>query len=123
MLPFLARLSIAAEKFLHISVKSSGPLPLSVSIASITSILFPVATPRGTSIFVIYATVFFPAPSPIATIFWAKVTASSIFFINAPEPVVTSSTILSLPAASFLLIIEAAINGILSTVAVTSLNA
>ncbi len=36
---------------------------------------------------------FRPAPSPIATIFCAKVTASSIFFINAPVPVVTSNIV------------------------------
>ncbi len=38
--------------------------------------------------------------------------ASSIFFINAPSPVVTSNTIASAPAAIFLLMIELAIKGI-----------
>ena len=43
--------------------------------------------------------------------------------MNAPEPVLTSSRMQSEPAASFLLMIEDAISGIESTVAVTSRSA
>ncbi len=43
--------------------------------------------------------------------------------MKAPAPVFTSKTIASAPAAIFLLIIELAINGIESTVPVTSLRA
>ena len=46
-----------------------------------------------------------------------------IFFINAPLPTVTSKTIFSAPLAIFLLIILDAINGILSTQEILSLNA
>ncbi len=64
-----------------------------------------------------------PAIVPIDTISFASATESSYFFINAPFPVLTSSTIASLPEANFLLIIELAIRDILSTVAVTSRRA
>ena len=80
-------------------------------------------SPKGISILVIKATVVFFACSPMATIFFANVSASSFLFIKAPLPQVTSNNILSLPAASFLLITDAAIKGILSTVSVTSRNA
>ena len=69
------------------------------------------------------AIVFLPALSPILTICLASLTASSIFFINAPLPTLTSRTIALAPDAIFLLIILLAIRGILSTTAVTSLNA
>ena len=50
-------------------------------------------------------------------------TSYDLVIINAPLPVFTSSTMQSLPAASFLLIMEEAISGMLSTVAVTSRRA
>ena len=105
------------------SVISSGPLPLSVSIASMTSKLLPTAQPSGCPISVIAATVRLPASSPISTIRFASVSASCSFSINAPSPTLTSSTMASLPAASFLLMIEEAISPKLSTVAVTSRSA
>ena len=105
------------------SVRSSGPFPFNVSTASITSKLFPILCPSGMSISVISATVFLPAFSPIATISFASAIESSILFINAPLPVFTSRRIQSFPAASFLLMIDTAISGILSTVAVTSRSA
>ena len=43
--------------------------------------------------------------------------------MNAPSPHLTSSTSALLPSASFLLMIEAEISGMLSTVAVTSRSA
>ena len=72
---------------------------------------------------VMTAEVCFPAMVPIFTIASAKATASSSVFINAPEPIFTSSTIASAPLASFLLMILLAIRGIQSTVAVTSRSA
>ena len=111
------------ENVWQILRKSSGPPPCRVWIASMISISFPTASPQGTSMSVRIATVSLPAPSPMATIFSASRRASSRLFIKAPLPTVTSSTILSLPAASFLLIMDAAINGMLSTVLVTSRRA
>ena len=49
--------------------------------------------------------------------------ASSSVFMNAPSPTLTSRTIASAPAASFFDMIDAAISGTLSTVAVTSRSA
>ena len=79
--------------------------------------------PSGISISVISAATFRPAFVPIATISFASAKESLSDFIKAPLPVFTSSTIQSLPDASFLLIIDAAIRGMLSTVAVTSRRA
>ena len=64
-----------------------------------------------------------PMRSPVATIILARCSASSVRFINAPEPVLTSSTNASIPSASFLLMMLAQISGGLSTVPVTSRNA
>ena len=61
------------------------------------------------------------SPSPI--IASASVRASSIVFMNAPSPTLTSSTIASAPPASFLDMMLAAISETLSTVAVTSRSA
>ena len=69
------------------------------------------------------AAVRLPLDFPIATIASASSRASSGVFIKAPLPHLTSSTIERVPAASFLLIIEDAISGILFTVAVTSRRA
>ena len=52
-----------------------------------------------------------------------KDAASSRVFMKAPSPTLTSSTIASAPAASFFDMIEEAISGTMSTVAVTSRNA
>ena len=69
------------------------------------------------------ATVLRPTAFPNSTIVLANTRASAIFFIKAPVPTVTSSKIASLPAAIFLDMIELAIKGIISTVAVTSRKA
>ena len=53
----------------------------------------------------------------------ASARASSIVFMNAPSPTLTSSTIACAPAAIFLDMIEAAISWMLSTVPVTSRSA
>ena len=60
---------------------------------------------------------------PIATISEASSTASSIFSMNAPLPVLTSRTIASVPEASFLLIMLEAMSGMLFTVPLTSRSA
>ena len=57
------------------------------------------------------------------TISLASAKESFSLFMKAPLPVLTSRTIASAPEASFLLMIELAINDILSTVAVTSRSA
>ena len=49
--------------------------------------------------------------------------ACSTVFMNAPEPTFTSRTSAPVPSAIFLLIMEAEISGIDSTVPVTSRNA
>ena len=92
-------------------------------MASITSNAFPTENPNGSSISEMTAAVFLPAPCPMRTISFASFRAASSVFINAPLPTFTSSTIVSAPAAIFLLMILLAINGRLSTVSVTSLNA
>ena len=68
----------------------------------------------------ITATVLRPLFRPIATISSANSRASFSVVINAPLPVLTSSTMAWAPAANFLLIIELAINALLATVPVTS---
>ena len=123
ILPFSARYNIFAANCRHTSVKSSGPFPFKVSTASITSRLFPILCPKGISILVMRATIFLPAFSPMETISFARAMESSTVFINAPLPVFTSKRIPSFPAASFLLIMDTAIRGMLSTVAVTSRSA
>ena len=105
------------------SVKSFGPCPFNVSIASCNSSALPIARPSGWFISEIIAIVLRPTLLPIRTIACANASASSNVFINAPLPVFTSNTIASAPAAIFLLIIEEAINGIELTVPVTSLKA
>ena len=69
------------------------------------------------------AATFFPMPLPIAIIVSARAFASSGVRRKAPSPDLTSSTRTSMPSAIFLLMIEAAISGRLSTVAVTSRSA
>ena len=83
----------------------------------------PAEPPKGTSIRVNRATVRIPASTPSATIRVASSVASPIDFMNAPDPTFTSSTRAVVPSAIFLLMIELAINGIDSTVPVTSRSA
>ena len=54
------------------------------------------------------------------TIICANLRASTCFFMNAPEPTFTSRTSASSPTAIFFDMIDEAINGIDSTVAVAS---
>ena len=92
-------------------------------MASLTSKLFPTAFPKGSSILVKTHTTSLLASFPISIISFANFSASSIFFMNAPFPTVTSKTIFSAPLAIFLLIMLDAINGILSTQEMLSLSA
>ena len=64
-----------------------------------------------------------PARVPISTMAFASSIEPSSVCMMAPEPVFTSSTMASEPEASFLDIMEEAISGRLSTVAVTSRRA
>ena len=64
-----------------------------------------------------------PQCCPMATMRSASRAPSSGVFMNAPEPIFTSSTIECDPAASFLDMMDEAMSGSESTVAVTSRRA
>ncbi len=64
-----------------------------------------------------------PARRPSSIIASASALPSSIVFMNAPSPTLTSSTIASAPPAIFFDMMLAAISERLSTVAVTSRSA
>jgi hypothetical protein len=66
------------------------------------------------------ATVRHPAPFAVSTRERASARASSWVAMKAPEPVLTSRTRASRPAASFFDRIEAVMRSMLSTVEVTS---
>ena len=72
---------------------------------------------------VMTATVLRPAIFPISTISVASSRASSSVFINEPLPHLTSSTMISAPAASFLDMMLLTMSGMLATVPVTSRRA
>ena len=55
---------------------------------------------------VISAIVFLPILCPVSTINSARNVESSSVFMNAPEPVFTSSTKPSIPSANFLLMMD-----------------
>ena len=116
-------ISIISPACIQSSVKSLGPLPFNVSIASIISKELPIAFPSGWFISVIIAIVFLPRLLPIFIISFASSVASSTLCINAPSPYLTSKSIVSDPDANFLDIIDEAISGIEFTVPVTSLRA
>ena len=118
-----ARSSISCASKTVSFTTSSGPPPERTSIDSRTSRAFPAVKPRGISIAVTNATVFTPARFPRSTITRASSFAFSGSLMNAPLPVFTSSTKALVPSAIFLLIIDDAISGIDSTVAVTSRSA
>ena len=105
------------------SNRSLGPSPLRVWMASMTSRLLPTLWPRGSSMLLITAVMRRPAFWPIPIMISASSTASSFVFIKAPLPYLTSSTMFLHPAASFLLIMEEAMSGLLMTVAVSSRRA
>ena len=105
------------------SIRSCGPSPRSASIASATSRALPTARPSGASIRVTSARVRTPCSSPSATMVRARSSARSRSCMNAPAPVLTSSTSAPVPSAIFLDMIELAMSGIDSTVPVTSRSA
>ncbi len=72
---------------------------------------------------VISACTFLSLRRPMPTIICASRRASTCFFMNAPLPTLTSNTSASRPAANFLAMMEDAISGIDSTVAVESRSA
>ena len=72
---------------------------------------------------VISASVRTPREFPVRTSAWAKSRARAVSRMKAPDPVFTSITIASKPAAPFFEIIEATIKGMVSTVAVASRSA
>ena len=72
---------------------------------------------------VMRAAIRLPMPWPMASMASARARESSSFAMKAPSPVLTSSTRASIPSAIFLLMMEAAMRGRLSTVAVTSRSA
>jgi hypothetical protein len=104
-------------------VKSGGPSPRSVAIASRISSALPTALPSGWSMSVSRQTTSRPARVPRSSIASPRIRASSIDFMKAPSPTLTSSTIASAPAAIFFDMMLAAISETLSTVAVTSRSA
>ena len=69
------------------------------------------------------ATVGVPKPMPTRTSVSASFRARVSSFMKAPRPTFTSSTSASMPSASFLDRMEAAMSGIDSTVPVTSRSA
>ncbi len=117
------RTSMCAPRSRETSRRSPFVRPARTSIASFTSRALPTCVPRGCSIPVTMAVTGLPASVPISTMALASSIAPSSVCMMAPLPVLTSRTIASLPAASFLDMIELAISGRLSTVAVTSRSA
>ena len=115
--------SIRAVNSTETSIKSFGPRPLSTSTHSTTSSALPTARPSGASIAVTTASVRTPDAFPIETSDSARRRESASVFMNAPPPVFTSSTSASMPSAIFLLMIDALMSGMLSTVPVTSRSA
>ena len=91
--------------------------------ASLTSALQPILSPRGAFMSVTAASVLLPALLPMETIRRASFSASRAVFMKAPSPYLTSRRMTSAKDASFLLMTEAAMSGMLSTVAVTSRTA
>ena len=88
-----------------------------------TSTALPAASASGWSMSVMRAAVGRPAPAATPTRLRARSRASSMLCMKAPEPVFTSITSASSPAARFLDRIEAVMSGTDSTVAVTSRTA
>jgi len=64
-----------------------------------------------------------PMPRPMAARVRASRRASGSVFMKAPRPTLTSSTRASMPSASFFDMMEPAMSGMDSTVAVTSRSA
>ena len=104
-------------------MRSGGPSPRSARIASSVSSAVPHARPSGRSIAVNSATTSQPCAAPSAIITRASSVPRSSSGRNAPLPRLTSSTSPFSPSASFLLMMLAAMSGMLSTVEVASRSA
>ena len=115
--------NISRAKITVSSTTSAGPPPDKTSSDSRTSRALPAVSPNGISIAVTSARVLTPASFPSPTIVCANSRALSGSLMNAPPPVLTSSTNALVPSAIFLLMIDEAISGMASTVAVTSRRA
>src|SRR6266536_1684251 len=97
--------------------------PRRTSTASRTSTALPTRSPSGGGMSLTTAAVRRPAAVPSSTQSRASSIAPVASFMNAPEPVLTSSRMQPAPPASFLLITLEAIRAVLATVAVTSRSA
>ncbi len=117
------RPSIAPARATVTSTTSGGPPPLSTSIDSSTSRALPARRPSGTAMSVSSATVRTPLASPSPTITSASSRRGATSGRKRPSPTFTSSTSAPVPSAIFFDMIELAISGIASTVAVTSRRA
>jgi len=105
------------------SRKRPPPSPRRRLIASATSSALPTASPKGWDMSVTAVLAFRSKPEASTRQASASSRASSGVFMKAPEPVLTSSRIRSVPTASFLDITLAAIRGTDGTVAVASRSA
>ena len=112
-----ASTTMRAARRVTSDTRSGGPPPRSRSRHSRISSALPTVRPSGASMSVITASVRTPACAPMATIDVASAAASACDFMNAPSPHLTSRSSALLPSASFLLMIEAEMSGMLSTVA------
>jgi len=92
-------------------------------MASAASRALPTASPSGCSMSVSRAVTRFPMARPMPASVRASLPASSGRFMKAPRPTFTSSTRPSMPSASFFDMMEPAMSGMDSTVAVTSRSA
>ncbi|OQC57511.1 MAG: hypothetical protein BWX54_01159 [Verrucomicrobia bacterium ADurb.Bin018] len=90
---------------------------------SMISSALPAVRPSGWFISVSKATIPLFMALPTRTMDLARVVASSMVFMNAPVPHLTSNTSESIPSAIFLHMIEAVISGMEATVPVTSRSA
>ena len=115
--------SIRVASVVASSTRSEDPRPFNTSMDSTISTALPTADPIGVSIRVRSASVRSPARFPISTSDRESARASCSDFMKAPSPHFTSSTRAVEPSASFLLMIDDAMSGMLSTVAVTSRSA
>ena len=118
-----AAVSISRASATVNSITSAGPPPASTSTDSRTSSALPTVSPSGVDMSVSNAMVVSPASVPRSTMVRASSRARDSSLMKAPAPVLTSSTNAPVPSAIFLLMMEEAIRGMQSTVAVVSRRA
>ncbi len=116
--------SIRAEEVRATSMSAGEPpSPQSTRTASATSRALPTQLPSGSFMSVSSQTTSRPKAWPTRVSSLARARASAIVRMNAPEPTLTSRRIALAPPATFLLMIEPTMRGMLATVAVTSRSA